>query len=54
MGRLGIPTLAYNWMGLSSWGRTDIAIPDRGGALVTGYDRAIGQEQGPARRSPAR
>ncbi|WP_127473916.1 mannonate dehydratase [Microbacterium sulfonylureivorans] len=43
MGRLGIPTLAYNWMGLSSWGRTDIAIADRGGALVTGYDRATAQ-----------
>lgn len=40
MGRLGIPTLAYNWMALSSWGRTDLAIPDRGGALVTGYRKA--------------
>ena len=39
MGRLGIPTLAYNWMALSSWGRTDNAIPSRGGALVTGYRR---------------
>ncbi|GAA1963894.1 mannonate dehydratase [Microbacterium deminutum] len=43
MGRLGIPTLAYNWMALSSWGRTDIAIQDRGGALVTGYSQAVGQ-----------
>ncbi len=43
MGRLGVPTFAYNWMGLSSWGRTDIAIEDRGGALVTGYDRALAQ-----------
>jgi mannonate dehydratase len=40
MGRLGIPTLAYNWMALSSWGRTNIAIPDRGGALVTGFRKA--------------
>lgn len=47
MGRLGVPTLAYNWMGLSSWGRTDIAIPDRGGALVTGYDQQIGQARDP-------
>lgn len=37
MGRLGIPTLAYNWMALFSWGRTDIAIEARGGALVTGF-----------------
>ncbi len=47
MGRLGIPTLAYNWMALSSWGRTDIAIADRGGALVTGYQRSIGQAREP-------
>jgi mannonate dehydratase len=40
MGQLGIPTLAYNWMALSSWGRTNTAIPSRGGALVTGYARA--------------
>ena len=43
MGRLGVPTLAYNWMGLSSWGRTDIALADRGGAYVTAYDRAVAQ-----------
>jgi mannonate dehydratase len=47
MGRLGVPTLAYNWMGLTSWGRTDIAIEDRGGALVTGYDRATAQARDP-------
>ena len=47
MGRLGIPTLAYNWMGLTSWGRTDIAIADRGGALVTGYDRKTAQAKDP-------
>ena len=47
MGRLGVPTLAYNWMGLTSWGRTDIAIADRGGALVTGYDRATAQAREP-------
>jgi mannonate dehydratase len=47
MGRLGIPTLAYNWMALSSWGRTDIAIEDRGGALVTGYQRSVAQSKDP-------
>lgn len=40
MGRVGVPVLAYNWMARSSWGRTDIAIPDRGGALVTGFRKA--------------
>jgi mannonate dehydratase len=38
MGALGISTLCYNWMALSSWGRTDTAILARGGALVTGFD----------------
>lgn len=47
MGRLGVPTLAYNWMGLSSWGRTDIARADRGGAFVTAYDRATAQAREP-------
>lgn len=38
MGRLGIRVLCYNWMALSSWGRTNVGIPDRGGALVTGFN----------------
>ncbi len=37
MGRLGLQTLCYNWMALSSWGRTDTEITVRGGALVTGF-----------------
>lgn len=40
MGRLGIPTLCYNWMALSSWGRTNVDIVGRGGALVTGFRAA--------------
>ena len=43
MGALGIEVLSYNWMACSSWARTDIAIPDRGGALVTGYVREVAQ-----------
>lgn len=37
MGELGIPLLCYNWMALSSWARTEVARPSRGGALVTAY-----------------
>lgn len=37
MGELGIGVLCYNWMAISSWARTDIAVPTRGGALVTGF-----------------
>jgi mannonate dehydratase len=40
MGRLGIPVLCYNWMAISSWTRTDIAVESRGGALVTGFREA--------------
>ena len=47
LGALGIPTFAYNWMALSSWGRTDTALPDRGGALVTGYVRDVAQARTP-------
>jgi mannonate dehydratase len=43
LGVLGVPTMAYNWMALSSWGRTDVALEDRGGALVTGYVRSVAQ-----------
>ncbi len=37
MGNLGLRTLCYNWMALSSWGRTNTEIVVRGGALVTGF-----------------
>lgn len=37
MGALGVPVLCYNWMALSSWGRTSINTVGRGGALVTGF-----------------
>lgn len=47
MGRLGIELLCYNWMALGSWGRTDIAIPTRGGALVSGFDKALSETRAP-------
>jgi mannonate dehydratase len=37
MGALGIKTLCYNWMAVSSWARTRTDIVSRGGALVTGF-----------------
>jgi len=40
MGNLGIGTLCYNWMALSSWARTSTTTPARGGALVTSYRQA--------------
>ena len=39
MGKLGITTLCYNFM-QTGWFRTRKDIPERGGALVTGFDSA--------------
>jgi len=47
LGALGVGVMAYNWMALSSWGRTDIGLVDRGGALVTGYRQDVGQAKEP-------
>jgi len=37
MGDLGIPVLCYNWMPLTSWGRTEVDRRARGGARVTAF-----------------
>ncbi len=37
MGKLGIQTLCYNWMAVSSWARTRTDVVSRGGALVTAF-----------------
>ncbi|MEJ7838313.1 MAG: mannonate dehydratase [Thermomicrobiales bacterium] len=39
MGKLGITVMCHNWMAGYGWMRTDLAIPSRGGAFVTGYDQ---------------
>jgi mannonate dehydratase len=41
MGRAGVPICCYNWMPSDDWTRTAVDLPERGGALVTGYDRAL-------------
>jgi mannonate dehydratase len=38
MGQLGISAWVYNFLAVSSWARTNVAQPDRGGALVTAFD----------------
>lgn len=37
MAALDIPVLCYNWMALSSWGRTSVDTIGRGGARVTSF-----------------
>ncbi len=41
MGRVGIPVMCHNFMAVHGWMRTSMAIPARGGALVTGYDHRL-------------
>ena len=38
MGKAGIPLLCYNFMAGTDWVRTRLDAPERGGALVTGFD----------------
>lgn len=38
LGEAGVPVLCYSWMPDDDWQRTDVAVPDRGGALVTELD----------------
>ncbi len=38
MGQLNIPLLCYNFMAVIGWFRTQIDIPERGGATVSGFD----------------
>jgi mannonate dehydratase len=45
MGELGIGVICYNFMAAFSWQRSDMAIPDRGGALVTGFDAEAWKSQ---------
>ena len=47
MGRLGIPLLCYNWMAVTSWARTDRAVPLRGGAIATGFDNMLNESLPP-------
>lgn len=39
MSALGINTVCYNWMPVFGWFRTRHALPERGGALVTGFNK---------------
>jgi mannonate dehydratase len=41
MGRLGINLLCYNFMAVIGWYRTAVAVPARGGALVSGFDQEL-------------
>jgi mannonate dehydratase len=44
MGRLGIKLLCYNFMA-TGWYRTHKALPERGGALVSGFDWEVAKNE---------
>ncbi len=43
----GIPMVCYNWMAGIGWYRTRVDLLGRGGALLTEFDRAAAEKQGP-------
>ncbi|MEO7767420.1 MAG: mannonate dehydratase, partial [Ferruginibacter sp.] len=45
MGQLGIPLLCYNFMAGIGWYRTTTGILERGGALVSGFNTAVANQQ---------
>ena len=47
MGKLGIPVWCYEWMPILNWIRTSTDLPDRGGALVTGFSKADADKEPP-------
>src|SRR4051812_13848895 len=40
MAAVGVPLCCYNFMAGTDWVRTRLDVPERGGALVTGFDLA--------------
>jgi len=47
MASVDIPVLCYNWMALSSWGRTSVDTIGRGGARVTSFNASEADLMGP-------
>jgi mannonate dehydratase len=47
LSQAGVPLLCYNWMAGLGWYRTRVDVPERGGALVSEFDDATAQAQGP-------
>ena len=47
MGSAGVPILGFNWIPTSVW-RTELAPVGRGGAVVSGFDLAIAEDDGQA------
>jgi mannonate dehydratase len=46
LGKVGIPMVCYNFMAGLGWYRTNVAVPGRGGALVSEFDYALAEQRG--------
>jgi mannonate dehydratase len=46
LGQAGIPMVCYNFMAGIGWYRTRVDLPERGGALTTGFDNRMAEKQG--------
>lgn len=47
MGKLDIPVMCHNWMAGIGWLRTSFDEPERGGALVSGFNHDVNEALGP-------
>lgn len=46
LAQVGVPMVCYNWMAGISWYRTKVDVPERGGALVSEFNKEDAQKQG--------
>ncbi len=46
LGQAGIPMVCYNFMAGLGWYRTNVNVPERGGALTSEFDHRIAEGQG--------
>jgi mannonate dehydratase len=46
LAEVGIPMVCYNFMAGLGWYRTDVAVPERGGALASDFDYATAEKRG--------
>lgn len=46
LGKAGIPMCCYNFMAGIGWYRTNVAVPERGGALSSEFDMKAAEKQG--------
>ncbi len=46
LGKAGIPLVCYNFMAGLGWLRTNVNVPERGGALTSEFDNRVAKQQG--------